>query len=360
MKKKILITAGGTGGHLFPAQALAQKLKQSEQVHFAAFGLAKSRYFDREQFSFDEILSATFSLKHPFKALVAMGTLLKGVMQARRLLRNFRPDLVVGFGSFFTLPILIAAKLQNIPIVLHEQNAIPGKVNRLFSRFAKLTTITFPHSAPFLKKKSLLVSFPIRTPIEKEKIDPWNYFGLESGKKVLLIFGGSQGASRLNTLAVEAVLQLKAEVQVIHLTGNKESVLAITQKYADHNIKACVKEFEKRMDLAWQIASCALCRAGAGTIVELIETQTPAILIPFPFATDNHQWKNGCYFVEEVGGGRLLDEATTTGDLLAAVIDQVIEMELVRLKKLIQSHKNRQKLHTLDEIILQIVRPHVS
>lgn len=146
-KKKIILSAGGTGGHLFPAQVIASELKKSCEVLFVGGGLSKSRYFQRDLFSFEEICCATFSLSKPWKIIQGGKTIFKGLIESRKILREFKPDIVVGFGSFYTLPILIAAIWAKIPIVLHEQNAIPGKVNRLFSRFAKMTAITFPKSA---------------------------------------------------------------------------------------------------------------------------------------------------------------------------------------------------------------------
>lgn len=237
--------------------------------------------------------------------LKGSGKIARGVLQCRALVNEFSPDAVVGFGSFYTLPVLVAAKLQKIPIVLHEQNSIPGKVNRLFSPYARVTGLTFPESASHLKGPTRLVDFPLRSCGED---DPWRYFGLEPGRKTLLIFGGSQGAKRLNALFLEAVKELD-DVQVLHFGVE-------TTLYQELGIPHVVKPFEPKMHLALAIADLAITRAGAGTIAELNHTKTPAILVPFPYATDNHQEKNARAFV----GGEVYIEKELSAETLVHAI----------------------------------------
>ncbi len=354
-KKRIVLSAGGTGGHLFPAQAVAKELSSHAEVLFVGGGLSTNRYFEQTQFPFEEVSSSTFSLGRPFQLLKGSIRLLKGIYESRRVLAKFCPDLVVGFGSFFTFPVLAAAWMKHIPILIHEQNAIPGKVNRLFSSVAITTAITFPYSSSLLKGNSTLVQFPLRSRVQKDERmnkDAWNYFGLTPGPLTLLIFGGSQGANRLNTLFFEAAHLIGDRFQVLHFTGKEESAEKARALYATLKIHAYVKPFENRMDLALQIADLALTRAGAATISELIASETPAILIPFPYATENHQLKNAEYFVHHVGGGRLLIEEHTTGSVLAEILNQ--ELGLKEKRRNIQHHKATETFQSLIDLILTV------
>lgn len=265
--------------------------------------------------------------------------ILKGVRQSHKIVRTFSPDVVVGFGSFYTLPLLLAAKLCKVPLILHEQNAVLGKVNRLFSRFAHTTALTFPVS---LRGPTRLVDFPLR-PMESE-LDPWDYFGLEKGRSTLLVFGGSQGAARLNELFFEALPFLK-EFQILHFTGKKGEE---PSHKAYNGMPYCVKAFEPHLPLAMRIADLAIARAGASTIAELTQTETPAILIPFPYATDNHQEKNARYFP----GGEVFLEKDLTGEKLAQVIKT---FPVEEKKKQIQQFKQKRQLMPLTDVIQEII-----
>lgn len=299
MHKKVIIAAAGTGGHLFPAQALAQELRSlGHQILFAGHGLSTNRYFSKEEFSYEDVSSATPYKKNALKAFLEIS---KGIKRSLKLMRSFTPDLIVGFGSFHTFPVLVAAFIFRIPIVLFEANSIPGKVNRLFSRFANVSAVHFVEAGMKLSGKTKEVAMPLWKGVRSCQEKARDYFSLDPRKNTLLIFGGSQGALSINKLLSDTAPYLAGEFQVIHFTGDKKAIQEITQRYAELKIPACVKEFETRMDLAWQAATLAVCRSGAATLAELIEFEVPAILLPFPYATDDHQRKNAeC--MERIGG----------------------------------------------------------
>jgi UDP-N-acetylglucosamine--N-acetylmuramyl-(pentapeptide) pyrophosphoryl-undecaprenol N-acetylglucosamine transferase len=332
-KKRIILSAGGTGGHLFPAQAVAETLCEHE-VLFVGGGLSQNRFFDGSRFNFEEIHSATFSPSNPLQMFRGGRLIFKGMQRSRKIIRDFAPDVVVGFGSFHTLPLLLAAKQQKIPIILHEQNAVPGKVNRLFSRFAHTTALTFPVQ---IRGPTRLVHFPLRS--NHEENDPWEIFGLEKGRPTLLVFGGSQGARRLNELFLEALPHLK-EFQVLHFTGMP--IEGIEEHYK--SIPHCVKPFESNLLQAMRIADLAVCRSGASTIAELIETETPAILIPFPYATDNHQEKNAHFFTS----GQVMLEKNLSGEKLAKAINT---FPIEEKKSQFRLFKQKRNLMHLSEVI---------
>jgi UDP-N-acetylglucosamine--N-acetylmuramyl-(pentapeptide) pyrophosphoryl-undecaprenol N-acetylglucosamine transferase len=356
MKKeglKVLLSAGGTGGHLFPAQAIADKIRDECTILFVGKLLSQNRYFDQKKYPFKEISAATFSSKSPWKLLKASFQIVVGVFQSLKIIREFQPDYVIGFGSFFTLPLLIAALIKRVPIILHEQNSVPGKVNRLFSPYAKLSAITFPLTAKLMKGKTQMVEFPSRFELKKiDRAEALGYFGLKEDKQTLLVFGGSQGGKGLNELVQQMAVGLaKEKIQILHFAGNKEAARAALETYQKLSIDFCVKEFETRMNAAWSIADLAITRAGAATIAELIAWQVPAILIPFPFATEDHQAKNGDFFVSTVKGGEMFIEKNATSAKLLASLQSLLEGSLQEKKENIRRYKETNDYPKLEEII---------
>lgn len=270
-------------------------------------------------------------------------------MQSRKILKEFAPDVVVGFGSFLTLPVLLAALFLKIPFILHEQNAIPGKVNRLFSRFAVKTAITFPQSTTYLRGKTEQVEFPLR------KKSPAIDFGFEKGKPTLLIFGGSQGAQKLNQIVLESAQHLTG-FQIFHFTGTEERAQEAIKRYTTLGIKHYVRAFEPHIDRAMEWADVVISRAGASTVSELIEMERPAILIPFPYASENHQVKNAEHFVKSIGGGSMILEHSLLGPngsvQLANAVQKLYAEDSVLKKKNIQLYKNNHHLRKLNDLIM--------
>lgn len=303
---KVLIAAGGSGGHLFPAQQLRDLLGTEVEVFFAGHKLKTSPFFASEKIPFREITSAP--LKKGF--FIALW---KGFWQSISLLCSFCPDIVVGFGSYHTFPLLLASVVMRKKLILFEANSTLGKVNRFFYPFAKKTAFQFTLS----QKKGVLVPFLPWVSQGEKKINPAEarkYFGLHPQKTTLLIFGGSQGASFLNQMMPPVIDRLSQEVQVIHLKGRGGSVIS-------YRSKACVKEFEQEMAMAYAAADGAICRSGAGTIAELIRYQVPSLLIPFPDASDDHQRKNGEFLIQQTKGARLLLQKDAVLDRLLLEIE---------------------------------------
>jgi UDP-N-acetylglucosamine--N-acetylmuramyl-(pentapeptide) pyrophosphoryl-undecaprenol N-acetylglucosamine transferase len=311
---KVLIVTGGTAGHLFPAQQLQKQLQNCE-VLFAGHKLKSSPFFDRSH-RYCEIDSSNRKII----------PLLKGIYQSIRLLFRFKPDVVVGFGSFHSFPTLFASFLLRKKIVLFEANCSFGKVNQLFAPFAKKIALQFP----IFHKKGVYV--PLLPWTKKTKSysvhDARAFYGLEPDLFTILVFGGSQGASFINETFCKAALLLDFPFQVIHLTGKEDPKI-------NYPGKAAIKPFEQEMDLAYAAADMVVCRCGASTIAELIRSQLPAVLIPYPLA-HNHQIENGKFLKE---GARLLLQKEATPMRLA--------QEIIELKKHLKEHKKK-----LQEILL--------
>jgi UDP-N-acetylglucosamine--N-acetylmuramyl-(pentapeptide) pyrophosphoryl-undecaprenol N-acetylglucosamine transferase len=320
---------------------------------FIAGGLASNQCFDSGEFPFEEVETATFSIHKPIQVLQGCRKIYKGVVQSRKIMRRFHPSLVVGFGSFFTLPVLIAARLENIPIILHEQNVIPGKVNRLFASYAHTTAITFPMTRTLLKSKKedrvVEVNFPIRKSLSLSDEEIWSYFELSPRRPLLLVFGGSKGAEKINSLFLEALPHL-TDVQVLHFTGTQQSAVEARKIYKELDIPAAVKPFEPYMGRAMQIADLAISRAGAGTISELIEYELPALLIPYPHAVGQHQEKNGDHFVSVVKGGRMYTQDELDGSRLAEAIKEHMDQVPIWKRSITTYKQLRTSLDFVDVI----------
>lgn len=363
-RKKIVIAAGGTGGHLFPAQALAEELKNEDvDILFMGAGLSSNRYFNRDKHSFYDVPSATIFGKKILKLFQSLFHLIKGINSSRKLLKKEDPDLIVGFGSFHSFPVLLAAKLNKKPLALFESNAYPGKVNRLFSSSAHYTAILFPQAQNHLKGKAIEVEMPLcKSPQPKSLQTVYGYFGLDPRFPTILIFGGSQGAASLNQAVVKAMKILTphySNFQVIHITGKQEIVDSIKEEYASLNIRACVKAFEMQMDIAYQAAAFAICRSGAATISELIAFAIPSILIPFPHAADDHQAKNALFMQTEVKGGICLPEKVLTKEILAMEIYRFLDSkvsDLEKMKKELHKYQRRQEKKRLSILILDTLK----
>lgn len=347
MTHRLLFAVGGTGGHLFPAMGLAQKLLKRDpslKVLFAGGG-AKQGSSLENMFSYQHVSSAPLSLGSPWKMIKNGARLARGILQARALLHKYAPSLVIGFGSHYAFPLLLAARAMKIPYILHEQNRIPGRVVRFFSKKALFTGIHFPVPEGYLKGKTRSVGMPLREgyfrgAIERSKA--LNAFGMECGKQTVLIFGGSQGAQGINRWVSHSLENRKgAPFQVIHLTGSLQESERLKALYQARGISACVREHESQMQTAWEIADCVIGRAGASSIAEQIAYEVPGILIPYPHAMDNHQEHNADFFVDVVGGGKKYTEVDMGKKDLFSSLEQLdvekFRKNIARFKQVVES-----------------------
>lgn len=356
-KKRIVIAAGGSGGHLYPAMATAEALLESGQaeVLFIGTGLTHNKFFDRERYAYKDVPSGS-NLKGVFP-------LLKGVLRSIKLLKEFHADVAVGFGSYHSLPPLLAGKALGIPVVLHEANSIPGKVVRLLSRFSHLTGVQFPGAAEKMSGNVMEIPLPLRKGYGKGQVDreaAAAYYGLDPQILTILIFGGSQGAQAINGAINSAFLiSLKeglSKFQILHFSGSEQEQQRLKELYRNADIHAVVKHHEPFMNYAWGCSDLAVTRAGASTIAEQLAFEIPAVYIPYPEAADNHQYLNALFVMNEVKGGEILPQSQLDSTLLAQKILAILSKEghKVNLIQHIQSYKQRHCKQTLSEWILKI------
>ncbi len=368
MSKKILISVGGTGGHIYPAVALAQELAAKDpsiETLFIGGRLAGNAWFQSTQRPFYSISCSPFARKNPFKLFSSLTLNLVGLYESLKVIRQFRPDLIIGFGSYHSLPTMTAAQLCQIPVVLFASDTHPGKVIRLFSRFSLVTAIQFTEAAKLLKGETQLVYMPLRPGFKKDCVsrsEAIQYFNLEDNLKTLLVFGGSQGAASINQI-LEEVVQKKgrewsSSLQILHFTGREDACEKLNQSYQSMGFRACVKAFEERMDFAWSTADLVISRAGAATLAEQIEFEVPGILIPYPHAADNHQEKNGHVMKFQIGGAEVISEKQLSSDLLAKAIMDVFNADANKLKVMksaLSLYKRNKKAKNFSDLILDIV-----
>lgn len=366
MTKKILIATGGTGGHVYPAMALAQQLMcelPGCQIVFVGGGLTHNRYFDQNAFAHHSISCGAFVKKSPKAIMHAFSHIAKGIWQSRKIMREFRPDVVVGFGSFYAFPSLVAAKLMSIPLVLHEANSIPGKVNRLLARWATVIGVHFPETLHLLQGKAVEVGMPLRLGFRHNSIsreEARHHFGLLPNRKTLLVFGGSQGAHAINTSVRNALHQINSNqsFQVLHIAGELAMAETLRKEYEQGEICACVRAFEDRMDLAWQAADLVICRSGAGTIAEQLEFEVPGILIPFPRAADNHQEHNADFMVATVGGAMKLHEKDLVAARLVTCLSEFLKDDgalLLAMRRAMKSYKKKARTQDLCSLVRELI-----
>ncbi len=359
---KILIAVGGTGGHVFPAIGLAEQLKKidaSIEVLFTGGRLETNKFFNRTAFPYHPVSCGSLQMHRPLAAIGNVGRIGLGTWQSRKLLRDFQPDLVVGFGSFYTFPTLLASLWEKTPILLHESNSIPGKVNRLLSKYADCIGIQFPEAALHLKGNSRLVKTPLREGFRLGSVtrqEASRFYGLSPTLPTLLVFGGSQGAKAINALFSEA--PFKGQLQILHFTGDASATPLLKEKYQRQGIPAVVKDFEPRMDMAWQAADCVISRSGAGTIAEQLEFEVPGILIPFPFATENHQEKNADYMVDQIGGASKLLEKDLTSARLGQEIERMLDGKYLAMRESIRYYKGKTGIIELSALVLDTLLLH--
>lgn len=365
MSKKILIATGGTGGHVYPAMALAQQLKTEIpdcEVLFVGGGLSQNRYFDRTAFSHRTVSCSAFG-SSPKLLFSCLYNVAKGIWQSQRILREFKPDVAVGFGSYYAFPPLVAAKIMSIPLVLHEANSIPGKVNRVLSLWANVTGVHFPETVRRLKGKAIEVGMPLRLGFRRNIISREianDYFGLQPHLRTLLVFGGSQGARSINSAVREALSNAKHKVnmQVLHIAGDPAMAKELQQHYAHENISAVVKSFEDRMEMAWQAADLVICRSGAGALAEQLEFEVPGILIPFPRAADNHQEFNADFMVATVGGAVKILDKGLTAERLVLCLEEFLKNDgalLAAMQQSMAAYKKKARNKDLCSLVKELL-----
>jgi UDP-N-acetylglucosamine--N-acetylmuramyl-(pentapeptide) pyrophosphoryl-undecaprenol N-acetylglucosamine transferase len=350
MGKRVIISGGGTGGHIFPAVAIANALKKidpsTEILFVGANGRMEMEKVPAAGYKIIGLDIQGFQRSSILKNVLLPYKLLKSVMKARSIIKDFKPDVAVGVGGYASGPLLYAASQMKIPYLIQEQNSFAGITNKILGKDAELICVAFQGMEKFFPAAKIRIT---GNPIRKEAVDIENkrfaaaeLLSLSPHKKTILLTGGSLGSGTLNKSMYSGLDKiLAADVQLIWQTGKYyyQSVMEQMKGKEHPNIK--VLEFLHRMDLAYAAADLVISRAGAGTIAELCAVKKTAILVPSPNVAEDHQTKNAIALVEN-------DAAIMVGDAMA-------ELELIDIALLLIDNKDKCK--TLADNIAKMALP---
>ncbi len=316
----VIIAGGGTGGHIYPGIAIAQEFRRrNPDTRILFVGTAKgleTKIIPREGFNLELIEVAALKRVGMVNRIRSLLMLPKSFIAVRSLIKRVKPDVVIGVGGYASGPVVLTAALMDAPTLVAEQNALPGFTNRILSRFVKAAAISFEEAREFFGEKAEITGNPVRA----EFFDiPAKHSEWRPGDVIhVLITGGSQGARAINE-AVAGALPLLAEekdhLSLTHQTGEND-FYRIRDAFLGSGLKAEVKPFIEKMVDEFARADLVISRAGATTVAELAAAGKPAIMIPFPFAADDHQRKNA-EAVERAGAGRMILQAELTSERLA-------------------------------------------
>lgn len=336
---RVLAVTGASGGHIYPAISFLDKLKERDEGLCALLVLPKRNMKNRiapDTYRVKYISVRSIPLKAGLKFFLGVFNLFKGSFESIFLLLEFRPDIVVGFGCLESAPLLFFAWLFRIKTLIHEQNVVPGKANRLLAIFADRVAVSFPDTKKYLlnfDRKIVVTGNPIRKEMERiEKKEALNFFGFSEQKFTILVMGGSLGSHRINEAFLKAVSSIsdKPGLQIIHITGLKDYEL-LNKGYRDLNVDSKVIDFFKAMHFAYSACDLIISRAGATTITEIMFFKLPAILIPYPYAY-KHQLANARQLAGK-GSALIIEEDELDKSLLIDSIQSFIS-DREKLKKM--------------------------
>jgi UDP-N-acetylglucosamine--N-acetylmuramyl-(pentapeptide) pyrophosphoryl-undecaprenol N-acetylglucosamine transferase len=331
---RLIVSGGGTGGHLFPGIAVAEAVLDrypGSQVLFVGTGRqTDKRVLANRKFQTTTISCQGLKGKSVLQRLAALLQLPLSTFSAMRLMKRFRPQLVLGVGGYVTGPVLLAAKMMGVATCIHEQNSVPGMANRKLGKFVDRIFLSIPGSERyFAEEKWVLTGNPLR----RELIAAAEKKREKKTGQTLLVLGGSQGAHRVNTLIAGAMEIMKKKAdnpQLIHQTGRDDEQM-VAGRYKELGIKAEVAAFFNNMAELYSRADLVVSRAGATTLAEITAFNLPMILIPYPFAADDHQRKNGEYLVRG-GAAIMFTQEELTEKRLAEEISGLLADEKRRLQ----------------------------
>ena len=329
----IVIACGGTGGHLFPGLAVAEVLRA--RGHQLLVFISQKEIDERAtrdytgRFRFEKLPSIGLPrIFTPAMLGFARGFALS-MARCRRFYRDFRPHAVLGMGGFTSTAPLLAGRLAGLPTFVHESNAIPGKANRFNARLSRVVLLGFEECAQCFSPTACceVTGTPIRSALRSRlpAEEAQTIFGLRESaeKKTLLVMGGSQGARGINQAVIRAAPEWKSSLQIIHFTGGEDEQI-VRATYEREGLSAFVAAFHDRMQEAYSAADFVIARSGAASLSELAYFGLPSLLIPYPFAAEDHQTLNAKIFTR-AGAAVALKESETTSDFLAKIVLQIMK-----------------------------------
>ncbi len=361
----IVIAGGGTGGHLFPALAIAGELKKRfDDVKITFVGTAKgieAKIVPKEGYDVRFIRSEGLMGKNIYRTARSILKVPLSLKDSYMILKDLNPDLVFGVGGYSSGPVLMCAKLMGLSTMIHEQNSLPGFANRVLGKFVDTIAVTYHESINyFSREKTYLTGNPVRDEILKgEKERGYKTFSLDRDLFTIFIFGGSSGATHINKAVGESLVYLEPfrdSIQFLHQTGERDYD-AVVEIYRSREFKGTVVPFAYEMADAYKVADLIISRAGATTLAELTATGKAAILVPYPYAAGNHQEVNARKLLD-IGAARMILDRDLNGKTLSDLIKYMLEdpdaiSEMERTSKSLGSPDATKKVIELAEGLLK-------
>jgi UDP-N-acetylglucosamine--N-acetylmuramyl-(pentapeptide) pyrophosphoryl-undecaprenol N-acetylglucosamine transferase len=362
MKRKFIISGGGTGGHIFPAISIANALKKRlpdcEILFVGALGRMEMERVPAAGYPIEGLPVSGFDRKNMFRNIKVLLNLLQSLTLARKIIRGFKPDVAIGVGGYASAPTLRAASAFGVPTVIQEQNSYAGVTNKLLAKKASKICVAYEGMERFFPKdKIVLTGNPVRQDlfaVSPKTKEAYQFFGFDIKKKTILVVGGSLGARTINQSIIAGLEHLaKTDIQIIWQTGKFyiENARKATEPFANPNLM--VTDFVSRMDLAYSIADLVVSRAGASSISELCLLAKPVILIPSPNVAEDHQTQNALALVRKDAAVMIKD--VDANELLVGKALELINNE-VELKKLSDNIFKMAEKDSADRIATEILK----
>ena len=358
---KIIISGGGTGGHIYPAVSIIEELKKRDEENEILYvgtehGL-ENKIINDLGIPFKSIRVRGLPRKINKKSFIAIHELFKGLQESKNIISSFKPDVVIGTGGFVSGPILFSATRKNILTVFHEQNSYPGITNRILSNYVDFYFVTFKESLRHLKRPGhgIVTGNPIRNRFENLGRREYSQFELDSSKKTVFSFGGSNGSVSINKAILETLPQFAKtpNIQLIHVTGSKNY-----DKFLDsagelpENVK--IYPYLNNIEQAYNITDLIITSSGAITLAEISFLGIPSILIPKAYTTENHQEYNARVY-ENIGAAKIILEKDLNGNSLYEDIMKIVS-EDKKLEDMGKAAKSLAKPHATEEIVHYIYK----
>jgi UDP-N-acetylglucosamine--N-acetylmuramyl-(pentapeptide) pyrophosphoryl-undecaprenol N-acetylglucosamine transferase len=354
---KVIIAGGGTGGHLFPGIAVAREIQRrhpgSQVLFVGAEQGIETKIVPKEGYPLKTLPLGGIKGVSWVRRLRNLAATLSGIHAAKNILREFKPDAVIGVGGYASFPIITAAILGRYPRLIMEQNSIPGLANRTLGRWVNFAAVTDPRTRSYFGTRAVVTGNPIRPEFKSVAAKP------HVAPYTILIFGGSQGAQSINKAVIEALPELadwKDRVRFVHQTGERQ-LEEVKKAYSTQRFTADVRTFFNDFHQQYAAADLIIARSGATTVAEIKAAGRAAILIPFPFAADDHQTKNAQAMVDEKAA-LLIENSQLNGQRLAGAIRDLLGNP-ARLQEL---EANARRIAVLDaeERIVNLVEEAVA
>lgn len=328
---KILVSGGGTGGHIYPALAFIQEVKKHHQdveiLYIGTDNGLEKKIVSKEGIPFQAIRLSGFKRKLSFENVKTVIRFLKGVQKSKQIIKTFQPDVALGTGGYVCAPVVYAASKMKIPTIIHEQNSVPGLTNKFLSKYVDKVAICFEEASAFFpKEKVVFTGNPRATEVANiETANIYEQFDLDKNKPTVLVVGGSRGARPINEAALELIKEMKdKQYQLLYVTGEAHFE-SVSKQLNDigrpKNVK--VTPFITNMPSVLKAVDVIVSRAGATTLAEITAIGLPSILIPSPYVTNNHQEKNA-RALEKQGAAIVRLEKDVSGEQLKNDIEQLL------------------------------------